>query len=250
MANKTVTGFDVEDLKIDLPTFDVGGFDNEEGLDLALFDTEGNDDNTFTRYIRPQIYNVPTYSVRYDNARQLAESMKWTGKLPRYDAFVSGNFVFADFIEAFLRHNECKATHMTIATLSMNYDNVDMLRDLMEDGYIDDLLIVISAYFWGYERWKLMPYLYEKLDIDDRLQVAVAGIHTKTCNFVTLGGKKICMHGSANLRSSSNIELFTIEENAKLYDFYEETYGILADKYKTINKPVRSKTAWDGMEKH
>ena len=43
------------------------------------------------------------------------------------------------------------------------------------------------------------------------------------------------MHGSANLRSSTNVEQLTIEDNAKLYDFYEETYDILFDNYKTIN---------------
>ena len=32
------------------------------------------------------------------------------------------------------------------------------------------------------------------------------------------------IHGSANLRSSGNIEQFTIEENPELYDFYEDLF--------------------------
>lgn len=50
------------------------------------------------------------------------------------------------------------------------------------------------------------------------------------------------MHGSANLRSSSNIEAFTIEDNPQLYDFYEEIHAGLIEKYNTINKAVRGKT--------
>ena len=32
------------------------------------------------------------------------------------------------------------------------------------------------------------------------------------------------LHGSSNLRSSGNIEQFTIEENPELYDFYKELF--------------------------
>ena len=57
------------------------------------------------------------------------------------------------------------------------------------------------------------------------------------------------MHGSANLRSSTNVEQLTIEDNAKLYDFYEETYDILFDNYKTINHNVVSRLSWNDFEK-
>ena len=52
------------------------------------------------------------------------------------------------------------------------------------------------------------------------------------------------MHGSANLRSSGNIEQFTIEENPELYEFYEEKYSKIIEKYATINHSIRMKEAW------
>lgn len=241
--------FDIEEIDFRPTIFDIGGIDNEDDLDFELFDIEGKDDNQFTRYMRPSLYHIPPKTVRYEHAAQLAEDIKWDSMAPRYDVFVSGNFIFGDFIEAFLVKNNCKATHMTIATLSLSEANIESLHDLMKNGYIDELSLIVSAYFYSHERRYLMPLIYKKLDIDNRLQVTVAGIHTKTCSFVTLGGKKIVIHGSANLRSSSNIELFTIEQNDEVYDFYEETYQKLVDKYKTINKPVRSKESWDAMEK-
>ena len=55
------------------------------------------------------------------------------------------------------------------------------------------------------------------------------------------------IHGSANLRSSGSIEQFTIEENRKLFDFYDEQMKKLIDKYATIRKPVRNRNAWEAF---
>lgn len=105
--------------------------------------------------------------------------------------------------------------------------------------------LIISVYFWGNERRSLVPYIYKQLDIGNRFQLAVAGVHTKTVHFETLGGRKIIMHGSANLRSSGNIEQFTMEENPELYDFYDDHFSRILDKYATIRKPIRNSKAWD-----
>ena len=91
---------------------------------------------------------------------------------------------------------------MTISTLSLSQDNIDSLANLLDWGYIDELNLIVSAYWFSHERWSLVPYCYERLDKEDKFQLAVAGIHTKTCQFETLGGKRIVIHGSANLRSS------------------------------------------------
>ena len=92
---------------------------------------------------------------------------------------------------------------------------------------------------------KVIPYAYRELDKDDRFQLAIADIHTKTVHFETEGGKHIVIHGSANLRSSGNIEQFTIEDNKELYDFYDEKFKLILDKYATIRKEIRTRTAWD-----
>lgn len=137
------------------------------------------------------------------------------------------------------------AQKMTISTLSLSQNNVDSLHTLMDKGYIEELNLIISVYFWGNERSSLVPYIYKQLDIGDRFQLAVAGVHTKTVHFETLGGRKIIMHGSANLRSSGNIEQFTMEENPELYDFYDDHFSRILDKYATIRKPIRNSKAWD-----
>lgn len=77
---------------------------------------------------------------------------------------------------------------------------------------------------------------------------ASASTHTKIVLFETLGGKKIVIHGSANLRSSSNIEQFTIEENKSLYDFHLAYHMHIIEKYRTINKEVKKHKSLRGEQ--
>ena len=227
----------------DLELSDIGGMDLPD-LDAALFDIrDGSQADSESRYTKPKVYNLKPEFVMYDNAVKLAKDLR-LGFGERSDVFVSGSFIFGDFIEAFLTTHNVKAKRMTISTLSMSQNNVDSLHNLLKYGYIDELNLVISVYFYGNEIRSLIPYIYRKLDMDNRFQLAVAGIHTKTCQFETLGGRKVLIHGSANLRSSGNIEQFTIEENPGLYDFYHENFTKVLEKYATIKKPVRNRQLW------
>lgn len=238
---------DMGGLDLDAPDFGLAQDDVDE-FDYDLYDYDREDNNTDIRYMRPSPAIVPTKAVRYDNAQALARDIVITPGM-RWDVMLTGTFIFGDFIEAFLTHNMCKAVNMTIGTLSMSRENVDSLYNMMMHGYIDELRIMTSTYFYSHERRDIIPYLYKKLDIDNRFQLAVTRIHTKTIHFQSLGGKKIIIHGSANLRSSGCVEQITIEENPTLYDFYDEAYNTLFDYYKTINKAVESRASWAEMEK-
>lgn len=223
-------------------------FECFDGLDC--FDTagdpwnDGEDENN--RYIRPRVKPFKKSRVIYKHAVELAEAIDIAGGV-RYDAIVSGNFIFGDFIEAFMVRNNCKAVRMDITTLSLGQENVDSLRTLIEKEYVDNLNLIVSIYFYAHEIHRLIPYLYDRLDIDSRFQLAIAGTHMKTCLIETLGGKKIIIHGSANLRSSGNIEQFTIEENPELYEFYRETDDNILKAYATINKEIRGEQLFDAI---
>lgn len=222
---------------------DIGNFELPD-IDLNLIEFLPSDETEETRYTLPKVVPMKEDFVLYDNAQKMARELR-LGFGERFDAFVSGSFIFGDFIEAYLTTQNACAKKMTISTLSMSQNNVDSLHTLMEKGYIEELNLIISVYFWGNERSSLIPYIYKQLDIGDRFQLAVAGVHTKTVHFETLGGRKIIMHGSANLRSSGNIEQFTMEENPELYEFYDDHFNRIIDKYATIRKPIRNSKAWD-----
>ena len=195
-----------------------------------------------TRYIapKPPVSGMP---VLYDRAIDLARALKVKNG-ERYNVIVSGNFVFGDFLHAYLTQHHIRAERMVITTLSLSSRNIDSLKRLMEKGYIGTLDMVLSIYFYGHERWQLIPHLYKSLDIDNRFQLAIAGIHTKIIFFETHEGQKIVIHGSANLRSSVNVEQFTIEENPGLYDFYKECFDPVMERYATIKKPILCNDLW------
>lgn len=216
-------------------------------LDLDLFAGPGDDadQRMETRYMKP--YRPDTFrqeDILYENALSLAQHLTLE-KGQRANIIVSGAFIFGDFIEAYITHHMAKVKRMTISTLSLSQENIDSLQNLLDNGYLEHLDLIISAYFYAHERHALVPYLYEHLDHQNRFQLSVCGTHMKTVHFETTGGKKIVIHGSANLRSSANIEQFTIEENPALFDFYEDISQKIIAKFKTINKPIRVQPLWD-----
>lgn len=226
-------------IDLDFPDFDMPEFDMS---DFSLFDA---DDGIETRYQRPAIYQkVEQRNIKYDNAVKLARDLRMEPG-GRFNAIISGAFIFGDFIEAYMTEHNIHTRKMTISTLSLSQENVDSLANLLTGGYVDNLNLIISHYFYANERRSLVPYIYQTLDIDDRFQLAVAGTHTKTVTFTSDGEKHIVMHGSANLRSSANIEQFTIEDNEELLLFYESFQEQILEKYSTIKKPIRVKPLWD-----
>lgn len=237
---------DAPAVDFDLDAFDIGlpSLDDTEELDFGLFDYDRTDNNSDCRYIRPRPTRMPAVCVRYDNAEALARELKMTN-LTRCDCMVSGSFIFGDFLEAFFTVNNIHTPQLTISTLSMSEANVDSLSLLMEGGYVDRLRLMVSDYFFGHERRTIIPYIYQELDKDERFDFGVARVHTKTCHFLTDGGKHMVMHGSANLRSSGNVEQVTIEDDKALFDFYENTYNVLFSYYNVINHKVLSRSSWE-----
>lgn len=231
---------------------DIGNFDLPEvdlsGLDfLGTPGTNGTPPQE-TRYILPRQTPVCEGYFLYDNAQKLARDLR-LGFGQRADVLVNGSFIFGDFIEAYIVGNNAHCHKLTISTLSLNQNNIDSLATLLQKGYVDELNLIVSHYFWAYEVRSLIPYMYRELDQGDKFQLAVAFVHTKTAQFETDGGRKIVMHGSANLRSSGNIEQFTIEENPALYDFYDERFGLILQEYATIRKTKGRTDLWRELVK-
>jgi hypothetical protein len=200
--------------------------------------------NFKTRYIKPpKSVEISEHNLAYANAEDLAKSIKKL-KDHRYFVIVNGSFIFGDFIEAFITLNNLHVKNLTISTLSLNENNVDSLANLLNGEYVDQLNLIVSDYFYSHERSNLVPYLNKELDKGNKFQLAAASTHCKLCIFETYCGHYVVIHGSANLRSSSNIEQFVIEENKELYDFNNRYQDRILKKFKTINKSVRGNDLW------
>lgn len=215
-------------------------------IDAANFDDISIDlESAFqTRYIKPpRTKEIAEQNLKYANAEKLAADITM-GPNDRYFVIVDGSFYFGDFIEALIVRNNWHIKKLTISTLSLNENNVDSMANILNGGYADQLNLVVSDFFFSHERYNLIPYLYQELDKDDKFQLAVAGSHCKIAMFETHCGKHVVIHGSANLRSSSNIEQITIEDSKALYDFNDEYIERIIEHYKTIDKTIRGKELW------
>lgn len=191
------------------------------------------------RYIKPaKVKNIPYRKLKYDKAVDLVEDIDFQS-LDRVFCIVSGNFIFSDFLEAFITENNILVEEMIISTLSYSQHNIDSLKALIEGDFIQKLDLIVSDYFYSHERTDLIKYAYEALDIDNKFQLSAAGTHCKTYQFKTSGGKHIICHGSVNMRSSGNIEQFVVEDNEELYNFNKDYQNKIIERYKTINKSIR-----------
>jgi hypothetical protein len=200
-----------------------------------------------SRYVKPAYHKpIKERYLKYKNAEKLAKDIS-IDKNCRYFIILDGTFIAGDLIEAIAVNNNYHIKSMTVSTLSMSNNNIDSFANLLNGDYVDELNIIVSDYFFSHERNTLITYMYEELDKNDKFQLAVASTHTKICIFETHCGLKIVIHGSANLRSSSNIEQIMIEENEDLYNFNKEFHDNIINKFKTINKSLRRKTLWQAV---
>lgn len=202
-----------------------------------------------SRYIRPPRWReIPDRLLKYRFAQDLAREV--TPEKGMYVfCLLDGAFIAGDFVEAWMTEQQIVAKTLTISTLSMSENNVDSLANLMRAGYVGELNLIVSDYFFSHERRGLVPYIYQELDHANKFQMAVAGTHCKTILIETASGNKVVVHGSANLRSSSSLEHICIEENPPLYDFLFEAQSAILEKYKTINKSLRHEKLWQVVQK-
>jgi hypothetical protein len=225
----------------DLFDIDIAEF---EGIDDTIDDLDFGFETEQQRYINPGKKNIKHKKVKYRNAMELAQKIGNIQRDDRYFVFLDGLFVFGDFLEAWIIKNQYNVLEMTISTLSLSQNNVDSLRTLIEKDYLQNLNIIVSDYFFSHERRQIVPYMYHELDIDNKFQLAVARVHTKVCLIKTECGREIIIHGSANLRTSGNVEQIVIEADADLYEFNYDWHHEIIEKYKTINKSVGRETLW------
>ncbi|HSH51969.1 MAG TPA: hypothetical protein VK982_09640 [Bacteroidales bacterium] len=239
----------MEDFSLNLENLDFE-IDDAFDLDVCDFKLDGFDLEEKNRYILPRIHaKVKNHAVKYDHAEDFVEKFGQAildGE--RVDTVVSGNFIFGDFFEAFAVKYDVFIDDLTCSTLSISADNVCSLENLIKGDYLGTLNLIVSDYWWSHNRQN-MPYIYEKLDIDNCFQFAVAGTHTKI-TLMRIGDQKIVAKGSANFRSSRCVEEFTIETNPELYDFHMAWHQEILKDFGTIKKALRASKLFDKIIKN
>ena len=91
-----------------------------------------------------------------------------------------------------------------------------------------------------------MPYLYDRLDVDDHLQLGCQCAYQDGDDSDKVR-KENRDSWQRQLRSSSNIEQIVIEHSPAPYDFAHGMHAEIAEKHKTINKAVRRTDLWSAV---
>lgn len=198
------------------------------------------------RYKRPKPYKpVKASKVKFNLAKEGANELYPIQQGDSAYMILSGSFIFGQFIEAMVYQHNWKVKKLYIATLSMSLDNVFSLKNLVDGDYLESMDIIVNNYFYTAERNSTIRTMIEELDHENRFQLAVAGTHVKIYMLETDCGLKITMHGSANMRTSGNVEQMTMETEPGLYDFNKDILDGIIKEYATINKSIRHKKLWE-----
>ena len=137
---------------MDFQGFEFADFGGATDFEFCLdgFEPQSKMEPTETGiYTRPVVF--PKQPCCYEHAEEFAREITLDGAHEVF-AFVSGNFVFGDFIEALVSLGKLSVRRMGIQTLSLNDENVDSIRNILEWQPVEALDIALSDYWYSHER--------------------------------------------------------------------------------------------------
>lgn len=197
-----------------------------EDFEIEDLDFNLDDDAISDKFIKFENHNISTKDIYYANAEKLAYDIHIQKGECIY-VNLEGKFIFGDFIAAFIKVNQLQVEELTVVSLSGSIDNFEMLEGLLDYCGVKKINLMLSKYFLRTEEkkhTKIIKYLNELVETKKgKFKVYYANIHAKVVLIRTKNGFVI-IHGSANLRSSQNIEQMIIQENKQLYDFNYKFY--------------------------
>lgn len=151
--------------------------------------------------------------IKPENAKSLLPHLPRRGETTH--AIVRGDFVLGEIIPVILGNR--KAEHLGIATLGMSEANAEMLQSLKNRNAVEDLRVIVSHYFASVDADSVYAAVCKILGSDE---IKVTRNHAKVI-LIKCPPDYFCIAGSANLRSSDNIEQFAIWNDEEIYQFHK-----------------------------
>lgn len=229
-------------------TFDGAELEIEE-LDFdAGFEIDMDQENNLEPAVK--IKSLANIYINYSNAEDFVDSVILK-RDTRWFSLISGNFVFGDLIEAITVKNNWLIKEMQVATLSMGEENIYNFKNLITGGYLKKMDLIVSDYFFNHERNNLIKKIKEVLgDGQIPFTLSVARSHCKICTMEieSNGTGFVVIQGSANLRSSGNIEQVEIEENKTLYLHLKRFNDKIIKQYSESRETVGSKADFENLK--
>lgn len=173
-----------------------------------------------------EIPRLSTEPAAFENAESMADRINY-GK--DYFAFVSGKFIFGDFIEALCYKKRLAPSAVYLTTLGMSAENVDSIVNLVDYLGCRRVNLLVSHYFAQVEKNRLVPYMKREFT-SKPVDVAVLQSHCKIALIFSEKGD-VLISGSANISSSNNVEQFIIMHDAETIRFVRERLDGIMEKF-------------------
>lgn len=174
--------------------------------------------------------------IRPENAKRVLDHLP-SDPNDRTHAVLRGDFVLCDLIPALIAaRGHCP--HLQIATLGLSVDNAQTLAALLDAGQVDRLTLVVSHYFQQVDKTTTWPQVDALLGKASRRRsrLAVTRSHAKVILVPTAAGDHFALEGSANLRSSDNLEQIVITNDAETMAFHARWLETIATQAEDAGK--------------
>lgn len=162
--------------------------------------------------------------IRPENARQILPHLPGEPG-DRTHAILRGDFVLCDLIPAILAERGWCAT-LHVATLGLSAANAESLATLHRGGQIGAITLLCSTYFREVD--KTTTYREVTARLQGIARIVVARNHAKVICLPTAAGDHFVIEGSANLRSSDNLEQIAVFNDPELAAFHRGWIDTLA----------------------
>lgn len=154
--------------------------------------------------------------IRPENALQVLPHLP-AGSDDRTHCVLRGDFVLCDLVPAIIgARGNCP--HLRVATLGCSLANADTLGRLVETGRAGAITLVVSHYFQQVDKATVFRAVAARLE--GLAKLVVTRSHAKVICLPTAQGDRFVIEGSANLRSSDNIEQMLITNDQATHDFH------------------------------
>jgi len=155
--------------------------------------------------------------IRPENARAVLDHLPVTPD-DRTHCILRGDFVLCDLIPQIADHDG-GILDLRIATLGLSVANASLLRDLLAEGKVATLTLIVSHYFQQVDKATTFAEVATILD-DERVRLVVTRSHAKVICMPTGAGNHFVLEGSANLRSSDNLEQMLLTNDPETHAFH------------------------------
>lgn len=164
--------------------------------------------------------------IKPENALTVVRRLPGPGETTH--CILRGDFVLADLLPYLLDGYHCP--HLRIATLGMSEENAKLLARLHEQGKVGRITLVLSHYFEQVN--KATVYFEVRRILEGLASFVVMRSHAKVIAMERqgpAGSDWLTIEGSANLRSSDNLEQMTIFNDEEVHAHHAEWIDFVRD---------------------